>query len=78
MVGNKPNNEISEIAILPDDKILAVGDFNTFDGKPVGRIIRLNKDGFIDETFNTGAGANLRISRARVLKDGKILIRWSV
>jgi hypothetical protein len=35
-------------------KIVAYGQFNRFDDVPVGYIVRLNADGTIDQTFNTG------------------------
>ncbi len=40
------------------DKIVIYGDFNTFDGAPVGRLVRLNPNGSIDNTFQTGSGAD--------------------
>jgi hypothetical protein len=42
-----------------DGKILCYGQFTTFDNANVGRIIRLNADGTIDQSFNAGgAGAD--------------------
>ena len=37
-----------------DGKILCFGQFTTFDNTNVGRIVRLNPDGSIDQTFNVG------------------------
>ncbi len=37
-----------------DGKILCYGQFTTFDNTNVGRIVRLNPDGMIDQTFNVG------------------------
>jgi hypothetical protein len=46
-----------------DGKILCYGEFPKFDDATVGRIIRLNPDGTIDQTFNAGgAGADDIIS----------------
>jgi hypothetical protein len=46
-----------------DGKILCYGEFPKFDDATVGRIIRLNPDGTIDNTFNPGgAGADDNIS----------------
>lgn len=42
---------------LPDGKILIGGRFTSFNGTPCGGIIRLNPDGTIDNTFQTGTGA---------------------
>lgn len=43
------------------EKLVVFGNFNTFDGQAAGRIIRLNADGTIDPTFNTGSGADNQI-----------------
>lgn len=46
-----------------DGKLLCYGEFPKFDDATVGRIIRLNADGTIDQTFNPGgAGADDIIS----------------
>jgi len=37
--------------IQNDDKILLVGDFNAYNSTAANRIIRLNPDGSIDNTF---------------------------
>lgn len=43
-------------------KILVYGSFNRFDGQSKGYITRLNADGTLDETFNTGgAGADYNV-----------------
>ncbi|HEV2390904.1 MAG TPA: Calx-beta domain-containing protein [Verrucomicrobiae bacterium] len=39
-------------------KIYAGGSFNSFNGTIRPALIRLNNDGTVDNTFNTGAGAN--------------------
>jgi|GEM_PF-647304 len=67
-----------EIAVQPDNKILMVGKFESFNGSQSGRgIARLNADGTPDLTFNAnGSGfiAN-EVPRCLALQaDGKILI----
>jgi len=45
-------------------KFMVYGNFRQFDGRPFGRILRLNADGTIDETFNPdGTGADQLISK---------------
>jgi len=39
-------------------KLMLAGNFTKFDGNDVGRIVRLNADGTIDNSFSVGAGAN--------------------
>lgn len=43
---------VEAIKVLPDNKILAAGSFNSYNGQPVGRLIRLNSDAKLDVTFN--------------------------
>ncbi|PWS31953.1 DUF5008 domain-containing protein [Pedobacter paludis] len=44
------------------EKLVVFGSFNTFDGQPANRIVRLNPDGNIDPTFTPGSGADNVIS----------------
>ena len=47
---------IFAMAIQPDGKVLVGGYFTTYSGQTNNRIIRLNTDGSIDTTFNSGTG----------------------
>lgn len=67
------------IAIQADDKILVSGYFTTYNGKAVQKIIRLNKNGSIDNTFNLAtSGFNVsqvtNINLIKILPDDKIMI----
>jgi len=42
--------------IITSNKIIAVGDFDSFDGLPYGKIVSLNLDGTLDTSFNSGIG----------------------
>src|SRR5690606_19888543 len=45
-------------------KFIAYGTFSQFDGVSAGRILRLNADGTVDETFNAGGtGADQAIHK---------------
>jgi hypothetical protein len=44
---------------------------------PANRIARLNSDGTLDDTFNTGSGANENVQSIALQSDGKILIGGS-
>jgi len=74
--GTGANGSVSLIAIQSDGKILLGGDFTTFNGTTVNRIVRLNSSGTIDTAFttNTGTGANLLVNSVVVQSDSKILI----
>lgn len=59
----------------PDGKIIITGDFTSYNGTTANRIIRLNTDGSIDSTFNTGTGFNNFGQSAIVIQpDGKIVV----
>lgn len=57
------NGSITHAMQQADGKLILVGNFSRWNGVPAGRIVRLNTDGSIDNTFNVGAGANAGISR---------------
>ena len=68
------NNSVFDIAIQPDGKIIAVGDFTAYNGIGANRIVRLNTDGSLDPTINFGSGANNFISSVSLQADEKIVI----
>jgi uncharacterized delta-60 repeat protein len=67
---------VRDIGVQSDGKIIVVGHFTSVnDGTTVGRIMRLNADGTLDATFNTGeSGFNSNAICVKVLSDDKILI----
>jgi uncharacterized delta-60 repeat protein len=73
-VGTGTNNHIWKIKIQDDQKILVGGDFTSFNGTSVNRLVRLNSDGSIDNSFNIGTGANSLIHAIEIQSDNKILI----
>ncbi|MDQ5912113.1 MAG: Delta-60 repeat protein/Por secretion system C-terminal sorting [Patescibacteria group bacterium] len=77
-VGTGFNNYVRPIALQSDGKILAGGHFTSYNGTSTNRIIRLNANGTMDETFNTGgAGFNSFLRWIEVQPDGKILVGGS-
>jgi uncharacterized delta-60 repeat protein len=62
------------LALQRDNRIIAGGDFTTFDRKPYCRIVRLETGGKVDETFNADGGANGQVFAVAVQSDGKILL----
>jgi uncharacterized delta-60 repeat protein len=79
LTGTEFDNAVNEIKLQADGKILAIGPFTSYDGATANRIIRLNSDGSIDGTFNTGTGfyndgSFITVSGIEVQSDGKILV----
>ena len=62
-------------AIQSDQKIIVGGNFTTYSGSTVNYITRLNTNGTIDTTFNTGTGLDSVVYSVAVQSDGKILAK---
>ncbi|MFM7022511.1 MAG: T9SS type A sorting domain-containing protein [Flavobacteriales bacterium] len=75
--GSGANDEIKSVKILPDGKILIVGDFTFFNNDFSKRVARLNTDGSLDTTFQIGTGANSEINAIAIQADGKIILAGS-
>jgi uncharacterized delta-60 repeat protein len=67
---------VNPVTVQPDGKILLGGEFNTWNGTTVGRIVRLNSDGTRDTAFNTNTGTGTTTSTRSIAiqSDGKIII----
>ena len=72
--GSGTNDWVRSVIALPDGKILAAGDFTTFNNANVNYLVRLNANGSIDNTFNQSPGANDWIRSMSRQSDGKIII----
>ena len=66
----------NSIVIQSDGKIVFAGNFTTFNGATVNRIVRLNSDGTRDTTFttNTGTGFEATVVAMAIQSDEKILV----
>lgn len=58
-VGTGFNNNVNELAIQPDGKILATGGFTQYKGTSSTRIARIDSTGTRDAGFYVGTGLNL-------------------
>jgi uncharacterized delta-60 repeat protein len=68
-----PNVWVSQV--LPDGKLYVGGSFDSINGQFVRRLVRLNADGSIDPSFNTGTGfTGGRVLSLAVQPDGKLLV----
>jgi uncharacterized delta-60 repeat protein len=76
-IGSGFNNAVFEIKVQSDEKIVVGGDFTSYSGFSSNRIIRLNADGSIDNTFSAGTGFNGVVWTVEPQLDGKILVGGS-
>ncbi|MCU0383235.1 MAG: T9SS type A sorting domain-containing protein [Cyclobacteriaceae bacterium] len=72
--GTGPSAAVNDIAIQTDGKIIVVGNFSGFNGFARNGIVRLNTDGSLDSSFNTGTSVNFNIYSVDIQTDGKIII----
>ncbi len=69
------DNQVNSVVIQKDNKIIAVGDFNQYnDVLNLNKIVRLNSDGTIDNTFYSGKGFNNTVRRALLTHDNKLIV----
>jgi uncharacterized delta-60 repeat protein len=69
------NNELLCLALQDDGKIITGGNSSQFNGNTVPRLVRLNPDGTLDNSFNQGgAGPGAKIWSVNVENNGKIMI----
>ena len=72
--GAGANDDVLDIEILSDGKILIAGGFDEYDGALIFFVARLNADGSRDTTFALGEALNSWVLDAEVQTDGKIVI----
>jgi uncharacterized delta-60 repeat protein len=78
IIGNGFNTTVRTIILQSDGKILVGGDFTTYSGVSYNRIIRLNTNGSIDNSFVIGSGFNTNyVDSIQLQPDGKILVGGS-
>lgn len=68
------NSTVWSLAIQPDGKIVATGDFTSFGGSPQGYLARLSGEGLLDPTRAIGTGANGHVRRGILHPDGHLLL----
>lgn len=73
-VGTGFNATVWALTIQPDGKILLGGDFTSYSGSAVSKIVRLNTNGSIDDTFVSPGTINNTIYDVAVQTDGKVII----
>lgn len=73
-VGTGFNQNVRTIALQPDGKILIGGLFIEYNGQTQNFATRLNTDGTLDTSFNSGTGFSLTVLTIVLQPDGKILV----
>ncbi|MBS1614311.1 MAG: delta-60 repeat domain-containing protein, partial [Bacteroidetes bacterium] len=71
------NSEILCASIQSDGKIIVGGAFTKYSDVSIPYVVRLNTDGTLDNTFNTGSGPNTSVSALAIQPDGKIIVGGS-
>ncbi len=72
--GTGIDGAIYDIAIQSNGKILIGGTFSTYNGIARNSITRINTDGSLDLTFNSGSGVDGLIEDIAIQNDGKIIV----
>lgn len=68
-------NAVGNVAVVQaDGKILVGGDFTSYNGTSINRIVRINTDGTIDTGFTVGTGFNGAVHDMVIQADGKIVV----
>jgi uncharacterized delta-60 repeat protein len=72
--GDGPNNAVRRVEVLADGRLVIGGWFTAYDGVGCGRLARVNVDGSLDESFDTGTGANANVLAIAQGSDERLLI----
>ncbi|PWH86060.1 T9SS type A sorting domain-containing protein [Brumimicrobium oceani] len=72
-VGSGFDNRVYTVSIQNDGKVIAGGNFISYNGTTQNRIARLNTDGSLDNNYNLGTGFNNRVNSIAIQNDGKII-----
>jgi uncharacterized delta-60 repeat protein len=68
------NQLVSAVAMQSDGKIIAGGNFTTYSGSSVNRLVRVNTDGTRDTSFNVGTGINTQVATNGITVDADGII----
>jgi uncharacterized delta-60 repeat protein len=72
--GTGLNDQPMTIAVQTDNRIIAAGDFTSYNGTAVNRIVRLQENGAVDSSFLTGSGFNGIVRHSILQSDGKLVV----
>ncbi|HTY89437.1 MAG TPA: delta-60 repeat domain-containing protein [Candidatus Acidoferrum sp.] len=70
-----PNSWVWSLAPQADGRLLAGGQFTTFNGVPAGEVVRLNPDGSVDTDFSASVtSGEPAVHSVAVQPDGRVLV----
>lgn len=72
--GSGSSTNITNVKVLSDGKVLLTGNFTSFNGIAVNKMVRLSATGAVDLDFNKGTGFDGDVNALAVQSDGKILL----
>jgi uncharacterized delta-60 repeat protein len=75
--GTGANGAVEFILPQADGTLIAAGDFSSFNGNAVGRIVRLTAAGAYDATFAAGTGFSSSVQGLIQLSDGRLIAAGS-
>ncbi len=67
------DGNVQRIVVQPDGKLVLGGSFTTYKGVAAARIIRLNADGSVDNSFVPGTGANAAVTTLALQPNGLVV-----
>ncbi len=68
------NNDVNALVVQADGRVLAGGNFTTYNGAPTARLARLLPTGALDAAFAVGTGFDNYLSTVAVQADGRVLV----
>jgi uncharacterized delta-60 repeat protein len=72
--GSGADGAVRKVALQTDGKVIAVGWFTNINGVNRNYVARLEPDGELDTSFNSGSGPNDQMECVAIQPDGKVLI----
>lgn len=75
--GDGFDKPVRTLSLQPDGKLIVGGDYLSLNGVPSSYLNRLEVDGTIDNSFNTGIGFNGKVYDSYIQNDGKIIVSGS-
>ena len=75
VTGTGFNSSVQMLTVQPDEKILVGGNFTSYNGSAANKLIRLQANGSIDNTFSSGIPPeSSEIWTSLIQPDGKIIV----